>query len=66
MTKMNKRYKLEYEFINPFTALWTKGTNESEDLESLKKQRDAQLMNREVRNPKIFEQSVTEWREVND
>jgi hypothetical protein len=56
-----KRYKLEFEYVSPYDGTWTPASKESDDLDSLKRQRDNQLAMADVRNSMITFQETTDW-----
>lgn len=55
------QYRLEFEYLSPFTGKWEHGARESTDLVSLVEQWDNQLQMQDVRHSQILYRTVSEW-----
>ncbi len=63
---MAKRYRLEFEYISPFTGKWMPAAKEVDeaDLPGLKQQLENQLLMPDVRKSRILSQEIGPWEEI--
>jgi hypothetical protein len=61
-----RSYRLEFEYLSPFTGKWEKTFRESQDLADIMLQRNNQLLMSGVRGSKLFYRDNPEWREFEE